>query len=322
MGFFDGSFMLVKNIVVKKCSGILRRCLMGFGKCRFEDFKAHLTRYFFGYDILVLVTLNFSLLEGRLDAIGFCLNVKTARGFNFCILFAAISPTKMGMQPSTTWQNMGIFLEKRWMLGISKILPFQWIVGVTLRLDPPPSDGGSPIVRYAIYHNDGTVNGLLSTQVLVCDMSRTEFAVPNLISGLDYQIQIQAHADCPTGTGTSLHAYDGQGLCVNDAECTLPGERSGVALYTTTDVPDLVVLAKVSGSQTRTAVTFRWDAPGNDGGSPITSYEPYRDDGLGGDFVRVDVLPTNYFEPDTELSVTGRVSKLLHQLVSIDCKSV
>ena len=58
------------------------------------------------------------------------------------------------------------------------------------------------------------------------------------------------------------------------------------------------------------------------GGSPITSYEPYRDDGLGGDFVRVDVLPTNYFEPDTELSVTGRVSKLLHQLVSIDCKSV
>ncbi|CAL1153338.1 unnamed protein product [Cladocopium goreaui] len=180
---------------------------------------------------------------------------------------------------------------------------------ITIGLDPPPSDGGSPIVRYAIYHNDGTVNGLLSTQVLVCDMSRTEFAVPNLISGLDYQIQIQAHADCPTGTGTSLHAYDGQGLCVNDAECTLPGERSGVALYTTTDVPDLVVLAKVSGSQTRTAVTFRWDAPGNDGGSPITSYEPYRDDGLGGDFVRVDVLPTNYFEPDTELSVTGNEYK-------------
>ena len=48
MGFFDGSFMLVKNIVVKKCTGILRRCLMGFGKCRFEDFKAHLTRFFLG----------------------------------------------------------------------------------------------------------------------------------------------------------------------------------------------------------------------------------------------------------------------------------
>lgn len=103
MGFFDGSFfLLVKNIVVKKCTGILRRCLMGFGKCRFEDFEGHLTRFFFGYDILVLVTLNFSLLEGRLDAIGFALNVKTAGGFTFCLLFAAISPTKMGMQPSTT----------------------------------------------------------------------------------------------------------------------------------------------------------------------------------------------------------------------------
>lgn len=180
---------------------------------------------------------------------------------------------------------------------------------ITIGLDPPPSDGGSPIVKYAIYHNDGTVNGLLTTQVLVCDMSRTEFAVPNLLSGLDYQIQIQAHADCPSGTGSSLHAYDGQGLCTNDAACTLPGERSGIALYTTTDVPDLVVLAKVSGSQTRTAVTFSWNAPGNDGGSPITSYEPYRDDGLGGDFVRVDVLPTNYFEVDTALSVTGNEYK-------------
>lgn len=91
---------------------------------------------------------------------------------------------------------------------------------------------------------------------------------------------------------------------MNDAACTLPGDLSGVALYTTTDVPGVVTLAKVSGSQTRAAVTFRWAAPGSDGGSPITSYEPYRDDGLGGDFVRVDVLPTNYFEADTELSVT------------------
>ncbi|CAK9003288.1 Titin (Connectin), partial [Durusdinium trenchii] len=180
---------------------------------------------------------------------------------------------------------------------------------ITIGLDPPPSDGGSPIVRYAIYHNDGTVNGLLSTQVLVCDMSRTEFAVPNLLLGRDYQIQIQAHADCPTGTGSSLHEYDASGLCVNDADCTLPGDRSDIALYTATDVPDVVALAKVDGTQTRTAVTFRWAAPGNDGGSPITSYEPYRDDGLGGDFVRVDVLPTNYFEPDTALSVTGNEYK-------------
>ena len=176
---------------------------------------------------------------------------------------------------------------------------------ITVGLDPPPSDGGSPIVRYAIYHNDGTTNGLLSTRVLVCDMSRTEFAIPNLVQGRDYQIQIQAHADCPEGTGSSLHAFDGSGLCVNDAACTLPGALSDIALYTTTDIPDLVAVSKVLGSQSRTAVTFRWNAPGNDGGSPITSYEPYRDDGLGGDFVRVDVLPTNYFEQDTELSVTG-----------------
>ena len=176
---------------------------------------------------------------------------------------------------------------------------------ITVGLDPPPSDGGSPIVRYAIYHNDGTTNGLLTTRVSVCDMSRTEFAIPNLVQGRDYQIQIQAHADCPEGTGSSLHAFDGSGLCVNDAACTLPGALSDIALYTTTDVPDLVAVSKVVGSQSRTAVTFRWSAPGNDGGSPITSYEPYRDDGLGGDFVRVDVLPTNYFEADTDLSVTG-----------------
>jgi len=180
---------------------------------------------------------------------------------------------------------------------------------ITIGLDPPPSDGGSPIVRYAIYHNDGTVNGLLTTQVLVCDMSRTDFEVPNLLLGRDYQIQIQAHADCPSGTGTSLHAFDTDGICVDDTACTLPGARSGIALYTTTDVPDIVALSKVDGSQTRSTVTFRWSPPGTDGGSPITSYEPYRDDGLGGDFVRVDVLPTNYFEVDTDLSETGNEYK-------------
>ena len=47
LGLFDGSFMPVKNMVVKKWTGILRRCMMGFGKCGFEDFKAHPTRCFF-----------------------------------------------------------------------------------------------------------------------------------------------------------------------------------------------------------------------------------------------------------------------------------
>ena len=178
---------------------------------------------------------------------------------------------------------------------------------ITIGLDPPPSDGGSPIVRYVIYHNDGTVNGLLSTQVSVCDMSRTEFDVPNLLLGRDYQIQVQAHADCPYGAGTSLHEYDSDGICVNDGACTLPGGRSGIALFTTTDVPDTVTLEKVS--QERTSVTFRFDPPGGDGGSPVTSFEPYRDDGLGGDFVRVDVLPTNYFETETDLSESGNEYK-------------
>ena len=178
---------------------------------------------------------------------------------------------------------------------------------ITIGLDPPPSDGGSPIVRYVIYRNDGTVNGLLSTQVSVCDMSRTQFDVPDLLLGRDYLIQVQAHADCPYGAGNSLHEYDADGICVNDGDCTLPGARSGIALFTTTDVPDTVTLEKVV--QARTSVTFRFDPPPGDGGSPVTSFEPYRDDGLGGDFVRVDVLPTNYFEMDTDLSESGNEYK-------------
>ena len=178
---------------------------------------------------------------------------------------------------------------------------------ITIGLDPPPSDGGSPIVRYVIYRNDGTVNGLLSTQVSVCDMSRTQFDVPDLLLGRDYLIQVQAHADCPYGAGNSLHEYDADGICVNDGDCTLPGARSGIALFTTTDVPDTVSLEKVV--QARTSVTFRFDPPPGDGGSPVTSFEPYRDDGLGGDFVRVDVLPTNYFEMDTDLSESGNEYK-------------
>ena len=55
LGLFDGSFMPVKNMVVKKWSGILRRCMMGFGKCGFEDFKAHPTRcFFFSCDVELL----------------------------------------------------------------------------------------------------------------------------------------------------------------------------------------------------------------------------------------------------------------------------
>lgn len=37
--------------------------------------------------------------------------------------------------------------------------------------------------------------------------------------------------------------------------------------------------------------------------TPITAYEPYRDDGLGGDYVKVDVLPTSYSEPSTAVEV-------------------
>ncbi|CAE8682347.1 unnamed protein product [Polarella glacialis] len=176
---------------------------------------------------------------------------------------------------------------------------------MTIGMDPPPSDGGAAIVRYVVYRNDGTPSGLLSTSIHICDTQMSEFQIPDLQGGRDYQIQLEAHSGCPTGEESAevVPLVDGQ--CPNKLACTLAGARSAIALYTTTKLPDPTKIARVVESQTRTSITFSWNAPDNDGGSYITSFEPYRDDGLGGDFVRVDVLPTSYFESETDTQAVG-----------------
>jgi hypothetical protein len=184
---------------------------------------------------------------------------------------------------------------------------------IHISLDPPASDGGSTILKYVVHVNENPIEpNPLQRVDHVCNTMLSVYPIANLLGGREYQIQVQAYGQCPSGEAKAPPlTAPSTDLCNEEGvnECGIPGAISTMSLFTSTALPSALIIEAVAGTATKTTLTFGFDAPESDGGSPITSFEPYRDDGLGGDYVKVDVLPTSYSEPETALSVVSHEYK-------------
>src|SRR5205807_407267 len=130
---------------------------------------------------------------------------------------------------------------------------------VTLTWQAPASDGGSPITNYKIYRG-----GAPSTETLLTTVgavtSYTDTAVTN---GVTYYYQVSAVSNV------------GEGPRSNEASATptqTPPPPSPPSAPTN--------LAATAGNA---QVALTWQAPGSNGGSPITNYKIYRGTASGGE---------------------------------------
>lgn len=118
---------------------------------------------------------------------------------------------------------------------------------VTLTWSAPTSNGGSAILQYDIYR--GTSSGA-ATFYASAGSSNTSFIVSPLTNGQPYFFNLTAvNANGPSASSAEVSA----------TPSTTPGAPTG--------------LAGTSGNGT---VALSWNAPGSNGGSPITNYYVYR----------------------------------------------
>jgi titin len=128
---------------------------------------------------------------------------------------------------------------------------------VHLDWNAPMSDGGSSIDHYAVYLND----------VEVGRTTISSFTLNNLTNGVSYDLTVAAH---------NVAGYGLPSISVEANPMTLPGAPTGLA-------------AVRNGDQ----VTLTWDAPEDDGGSPIDYYVVYKD---GYDLAHVMTKNYSYLE--------------------------
>src|SRR5439155_1751185 len=130
---------------------------------------------------------------------------------------------------------------------------------VTLTWQAPASDGGSPITNYKIYRGGApTTETLLTTVGNV--LTYTDSAVTN---GVTYYYQVSA-VNSP-----------GEGAKSNEASAT---PNAPPPPPTPPSAPTNLV---ATGGNAQVGLT--WQAPGSNGGSPITNYKIYRGTTSGGE---------------------------------------
>src|SRR5436309_8078886 len=136
---------------------------------------------------------------------------------------------------------------------------------VTLTWQAPASDGGSPITNYKIYRG-----GAPSTETLLTTVGNvltyTDSAVTN---GVTYYYQVSA-VNSP-----------GEGAKSNEASAT-PNQTPPPP-----SPPSAPTNLAATGSNAQ--VTLTWQAPGSNGGSPITNYRIYRGTSSNGETLKATI---------------------------------
>ncbi len=118
-----------------------------------------------------------------------------------------------------------------------------------LKWTPPLSDGGRPVTGYLVEKREKGMTEWSSANVHPC--AGTEFTVPNLTEGRQYEFRVIAINEGGKGRPSKPSAM------MTAKERQHPPER-----------PDMPRVEKV----TKDSVTLGWKKPFNDGGSKITGY--------------------------------------------------
>nr|XP_006823015.1 PREDICTED: titin-like [Saccoglossus kowalevskii] len=113
---------------------------------------------------------------------------------------------------------------------------------VTLKWEPPQSDGGSAVLGYFIERKDKNNKWIQINRV-----SETTYTVTNLYDGAEYQFRVSAE---------------------NKAGAGPPSQSSNVLLY---DLPSAPKTPEITDVQA-TSMTLNWSPPESNGGSPIINY--------------------------------------------------
>eukprot|EP00929_Paragymnodinium_shiwhaense_P071746 TRINITY_DN36441_c0_g3_i1.p1 TRINITY_DN36441_c0_g3~~TRINITY_DN36441_c0_g3_i1.p1 ORF type:complete len:6381 (-),score=1386.64 TRINITY_DN36441_c0_g3_i1:118-18219(-) len=136
---------------------------------------------------------------------------------------------------------------------------------VRLGWGPPVDDGACPILGYIIYAGTTTANmGIVGTTPSVID---TAFDYQVASADQDYYIRVEAE-NWKTRAST-----------------VFAGTSSPTLLVISAQAPSVPLNVRRSGGS-MSSIELSWNPPTENGGSPVTKYYIYRNDGLGGnDFV-------------------------------------
>src|SRR5207302_6494038 len=136
---------------------------------------------------------------------------------------------------------------------------------VTLTWPPPSSNGGSPITNYRIYR--ATASGGETLKATIGNvLTYTDTAVSN---GVTYYYQVSAVSNVGEG----------------------PRSNEASAPPTETPPPPSPPSAPTNLAATagNAQVGLTWQAPGSNGGSPITNYKVYRGTTSGGETLKATI---------------------------------
>jgi predicted phage tail protein len=117
---------------------------------------------------------------------------------------------------------------------------------VTLKWNPPASDGGATVTSYNIY--EGTTAGFTRGTPLT-SVADTIATVPNLVNGTTYHFQVTAVNSAGEGQASEVAATPAP---------EAPGPPTGL-----------------TATPGNTQVTLKWNPPASDGGATVTGYDLY-----------------------------------------------
>jgi len=156
---------------------------------------------------------------------------------------------------------------------------------LTLTWDAPQSNGGSAITNYYIKYKDVLSTG--NELTIPTGSTTNTFDLTNLYAGVSYQISVAA-------TNTIYDSNNLEGLVL---------QYSTQITALVADVPAKITTITQQDSSDPTKILISWVAP-SDGGSPITSYSLYKDNGSGTFYVLYTGLDKSY----TDASLTAGTS--------------
>jgi len=154
---------------------------------------------------------------------------------------------------------------------------------IDLNWQPPTNNGGLQITGYNIYQSS---DGILFTKIGNTGSTTTSLQVTGLSPNTTYYFQVKAVNSVGEGTPSNTASATTNVII-------LPGAPNSISAITIS----------------ATEIDLGWQPPLNDGGSPITDYEIFRDDGHGGPIV----LLTNIGTPATSYHNTGLTPNTTYQ---------